>query len=315
MASNKISNIRLSIRRVPTKGLPGDDPTLFNIKLGASLKGGSPLRGLTHREEEKYMPDIINYSVNDVQWRRATKNYWNNISVIIPADGTTSERLQGKILEFSFEFKSESIFNDFERLITFEEKAKMLSALDAEDKVKLIKGVTDYVLFQYCIKSSSVANRPSDMNKSPKISFYLYSEAIETKVKYNTLLLEQKAMAKFINVIEDEAVVDALLVMFEQDLKLFKDAPSKHLALDACIKADPKSFLIFAEDKNLKVKALLGKAVRLDIVNKPMHSDNYYYGDNNETILGSNLNEAVLFLLDGKNAQITNTIIARVNNK
>ena len=79
MATANTSNVKLSIRRVPSKGLPGDDPTLYNVKLGASLKGGSPLRGLTHEEEEKYMPDIINHSVNDNNWRRATKDYWNNI--------------------------------------------------------------------------------------------------------------------------------------------------------------------------------------------------------------------------------------------
>ncbi len=43
-----LSKVELSIRRKDSIGLPGDDPTLHNLKIGSALKAKSntPLRGL-----------------------------------------------------------------------------------------------------------------------------------------------------------------------------------------------------------------------------------------------------------------------------
>lgn len=310
------SNIKLSIRRVTQIGLPGDDPTLFNVKLGASLKGGSPLRGLSHDEEIKYMPDIIGYSPNDNDWRRATKDYWNNISVTIPADGATADELQGKILDFTIAFKTKEAQSQVESLLSFTEKAQELTRLDNQGLISLIYGVEDYVLFQFATKSSSVANTIKDIRKSPKISFYLYSKAVEVQAKYNLFKLRTEAKKVFLSLMEDESLVNALLVMFEQDVNSFADLPSKHLALEVYVDKYPQEFIKYTQDSTLKVKSFISKAVKSGIINKPSNSDNYYYGDNNDVLLGKNLEEAVLFLTDvePKNQEIKSAISARLKN-
>lgn len=308
------SKVVLSIRRVAQIGLPGDDPTLFNIKLGASLKGGSPLRGLTHEEEVKYMPDIINFSPNDVDWRRATKDYWNNISVVIPADGATAEQLQGKILDFTVNFKNEEDRKTFESLLDFTKKAEMLSKLDKDNAINIIYGVEDYVLFQFATKSSSVANTIKDSRKSPKIKFYLYSKDVETKAQYSLFKLRNEAKKRFIGIMDNEAVVDALLVMFDQSLVSFDDLSGKHLALEVYADKHPKEFIEFTKDKTLQVKSFIAKASNYGIINKPSNSENYYYGENNEVLLGKNLEEAVLYLQDTSNQEVKNAIKARLTN-
>lgn len=306
------SIVKLSIRRKDAIGLPGDDPTLFNIKLGSSLKGGSPLRGLTHEEERKYMPEIIGFDPSDVKWRQATKNYWNNISVIIPADGLNADELQGKILTFTVDFKHKDDKDKFDSLSDFEEKALLLTQLDSQNKITLIEGVENYVLFQFAIKSSSVANRVKDQNKSPKIKFYLYSKAIEVKAKHILFKLRNEARNAFFNVIEDETIINALLTLFGQSSDTFKDLESKHLALETYVDKYPKQFLSYINDADLKIKSIISKAARFDIVHQPSNSSTYYYGDNNEVVLGNNIDEAVLFLKDQKNAEIAKSIIARL---
>ena len=52
------SKVELSVRRKGTKGLPGDDGSLHNRKIGASLKGSSPNRGLTFEEEKNLYANI-----------------------------------------------------------------------------------------------------------------------------------------------------------------------------------------------------------------------------------------------------------------
>ena len=316
------SEVKLSIRAVGKPGLPGDDITLYNNKIGSSLKGDGPLRGLNFDDEAKYLPQIVSVSPKDVSWRSATNAYWNNISVPIPADGTSvgDTELEGKVLIFVVEFTKKEDKEIFDNTFDFEKKASILEELESKSLVPMvISGVSSYILFRYSLVYGRVSNTVKDIRKSPKIDFYLYSKQVETKNAYASLMQRAKAVDIFVSLLspDKEKMVDALLLMFNENLAAFKDLESKHLILESKANQKPSEFIKFATDSNLAFKGLITKAVTMKIIHNPSNTDSYYYGDNNEQLLGHSLNDAVLFFKSeaDKNKQIFSTVKARIKNK
>lgn len=302
------SVVELSIRRKQIIGLPGDDTTLHRLKIGSSLKGTGPLRGLNYDEERKYLPEIVGMSPTDNEWRKTLINYWSNIAVDVPADGVGTGKLQGKPLIFTVAFGTATEKENFERVLSLEEKAEL------SQKGEVIEGIADYVLFRYCLLYNKVANKFEDIGKSPKILFYLYSKATETRVEHNAFKLRVKANTLFTQVLMDEDVVDAVLLMFRQDLKEFETLQDKHLALEGLLKTKAADFIKFMEDSNLKVKATIKRAVEARIIHNPPNTDSYYYGENNEVTLGTTLIDAVIFWKSDEkhNKEIVEAINARL---
>lgn len=311
-----LSKVELSIRRKDSIGLPGDDPTLHNLKIGSALKAKSntPLRGLEYGEEVKYLPEVIGYAPTDNDWRRKTSDYWNDISVVVPADGMTAQALQGKIVTFTVAFENESDKKNFESVFNFEEKASILRKLDEEGKCEIVAGINDYILFRYCLVYSKVANRIEDVNKSPKIQFYLYSKQNEIKSNHIALKARVKANNKFAEILMKEEIINAVLLLFGQDISAFEELSEKHIVLEGLIKVNPAKFLAFVEDSQLEVKAKIKRAVELRIIHNPANTDSYYYGEQSEVNLGSSLNDAVLFWKNEKNAQVIQVIEARLKS-
>lgn len=307
--SKNRSIVELSIRRKEIKGLPGDDSTLHNLKVGASLKGNGPLKGLTYDEEIKYLPEILGVSPSDNEWRKTTRDYWYNISVPIPADGITADKLQGKPLRFTLQFKTAKDKDDFDKVLSFEEKA------EASKKAEVIDGVGDYILWRYCLVYSKVANRYEDVRKSPKILFYLYSKENETLVEHKAFKARVKAQTMFTKILMDEDKINSVLLMFDQDLSAFDTLQDKHLALEAFIKNKPALFVTYMEDSNLEIKSLIKKAVDNKIIHKPVNTESYYFGENNEVALGHTLIDATLYFKsdEASNVEIVNAIKARLN--
>lgn len=303
-----ITTAELSIRRKSIQGLPGDDTTLHNIKIGSSLKGNGPLRGLDYDEEREYLPEIIGIAPNDIEWRKNVAEYWHNISVGVPADGTTIGKLQGKLLTFTIGFKTLEEKKAFETVLSFERKAELAK------KGKIIDGLEDFILWRYCLVYRKVANRFEDIGKSPKILFYLYSKENETKVEHAAFKLRTKANKLFSSILMEEDKINAILLMFDQPLSTFDNIADKHLALEALIKVKSKSFITFMEDGKLGIKASIKKAVDGNVIHKPANTDSYYYGENNEVCLGTTLIDAVIYWesKETNKIEIINAIRARL---
>lgn len=302
------STLELSVRRKNQIGLPGDDPTLHNVKIGSSLKGQGPLRGLTAEEERLYLPEIIGMSPSDVEWRRSVTEYWHNISVAVPADGVAIGKLEGKTISFTVEFDNPKLKEAFESVIEFDKKAEIAA------KGEVIHGVADYILWRYCLVYGRVANRVQDVNRSPKIHFYLYSKANETKIEHTKFILRNKANGLFASIIAEEKKINAILLMYGQDLTAFDTPADKHLALEALIKVKPADFIAYVEDGDLGIKASIKRAVKAQILHNPPNTATYYYGDNNEALLGTTLTDAVLYWKseEEEKVQIITAIKARL---
>lgn len=306
------STFELSIRRVDQPGLPGDDTSLYNLKIGSALKGQSPLRGLDFEEERKYLPEIIGIDPKDVEWRKKTNNYWSNISAVVPADGTTTLKLQGRPLSFTLMFTNKNDKESFENTLDLEKKAEYAQ------KGTVVDGIGDYILFRYCLVYGRVANSRDDIFKSPKIRFYLFSKETEVKNNHAALKLRQQANKLFGTILDDaqESKVNAILLMFKENLGLYDTLADKHIHLESLASTRPKEFIKFMQDNNLSVKAFIKKAVTHGIIRQPVNTDSYYYGDNDAVCLGTNLVDAVLYCKspDETNKQIVAAIKAQLKN-
>lgn len=307
----------LAIRRKPgLVGLPGDDPTNYNIKIGSSYKGINHLSGLTRQEEQQYLPTILSVDPEDkFHWLEAVKNYWSSISVAVPSDEETGNKsLKGKVLNFKVAFTNEKAAESY-KIASLEKKAEIMK--DGHGIV--IEGTSDYVLFRYCLVYGRVANTFDDIYKTPKIWFYLYSKDQEAKKEYNIFKLRNKATEAFLSIMTDEPIVNSILRMFGENpnnLDKFGNIADKHLILDKKIQAQPQVFLDFVKDKDLSIKAFIKAAVAKNVVYNPVSTDSYYYGADKDVLLGRTLLDAVLFLQskEEKNVNIRDSIKAQLKN-
>tara|TARA_R110000772_G_C13310328_1_gene440549 strand:+ start:70043 stop:71077 length:1035 start_codon:yes stop_codon:yes gene_type:complete len=307
----------LSVRRkFLNAGLPGDDATIQNPKIGSSFKGKAPLSGLTMEEEKVYLPEIIGISPLDINWRKEVKDYWSNISERVPHDSEgTNDRLPGRYMTFSINFTKKADKEAFDKAKTFDAKAAIAERGEIHPE-----HTADYVLFRYCLKYSRVANNEKDKHLSAKIEFYLYSQEVEAKKAYGEFELRNQAREVFANLLQDSVVIDALLRVFEQnpdDTFVFPTPQDKHLKLDEFIGKNPKRFLVFANDKSLKEKAFIKEAVAAMIIYNPANTQVYYYGEDKQILMGNTLADAVLFLKskEEKNVQVYESIKSQLHFK
>lgn len=305
----------LAIRRKPgLVGLPGDDPINYNFKVGSSMKGVDCLRGLNRQEEVKYLPSLINIFPEDTQhWLQATRDYWSNISVFIPSDEeTTDKKLKGKVLQFTVSFKSSKIAEDY-KSATLEQKVSIIQKSGGE----IVEGISDYVLFRYCLVYGRVANSFEQIYNSPRIRFYLYSRDQEMKIEHNIFQERIKATKVFLDILTDEKTVDAVLRMFGKKPESFETLGEKHLEVDKIKTNTPRLFIDYVNDKDLRLKASIKRAVELGIIYNPTNTDSYYYGADNDILIGSSLLDAVLYFKseDEKKKQIRDSIVQQLKGK
>jgi hypothetical protein len=278
------------------------------------MKGVDCLRGLNRQEEVKYLPSLINIFPEDTQhWLQATRDYWSNISVFIPSDEeTTDNKLRGKVLQFTVAFKSAKIADDY-KSATLEQKVSIIQKSGGE----IVEGISDYVLFRYCLVYGRVANSFEQIYNSPRIRFYLYSRDQEMKIEHNIFQERIKATKVFLDILTDEKTVDAVLRMFGKKPESFETLGEKHLEVDKIKTNTPRLFIDYVNDKDLRLKASIKRAVELGIIYNPTNTDSYYYGADNDILIGSSLLDAVLYFKseDEKKKQIRDSIVQQLKGK
>lgn len=303
----------LSIRRRPgLVGLPGDDPVNYNFKIGSAIKGVDALRGLGREEERKYLPHIINVSPEDQNhWFTASKDYWSNISKFVPADEeTTNKELKGVILKFTVNFKSQIIADQY-RSAGLEDKAKIV-----EKSGIVVEGIANYILYRYCLVYGRVANSFGQVYNSPKIRFYLYSKDEETRKEQSVFKLRTLATRAFLDIMEDDKVIDSLLRMFGKNPDIMESLGEKHLEIEELKNKSPNRFLEYIKDRDLSLKASIKKAVSSNILYNPKNTDAYYYGADNEVLLGTSMIDTILYLKsnDPKKKEVRDSIVQQLKN-
>lgn len=296
------------IRHKPITGsLPfqsKDAITLNKIGSSFSSKGSDVLRGLTYDEELKYLPDVIGVNPKSEQWDKATKEYWINITKVIPPpdkDGSGGLKLEIGRIYFNQEDE------DFDSRCSDEslKRGKPISA-------------SDFILWRYCLVYNRVANSIDDIYKSPKIDFYLYSKEEEIKAKKSTFKVAREANQLFYSKMADRAWIDWVLRVFiagDKEAKIFiKDLDTieedeKDIELEKYVKKSPDRFVSIGTDANLELRAFIELCVVMNKLVRLANTDTLLMGD---LTLGNSTVEAIAFLKNPKNAKVYDTLKAQV---
>jgi hypothetical protein len=320
VAKNHVSNnytYNCCIRRKPNlTAIPGQDPNEAVWKLGAALTAsGLNLKGITGDLERKYMPSIVQLNPNDNGFKNAVDDYWANISKLIPPDEPYKQDFeQGVRLTIKFKITGAKSNEAYKSKTTIEEKIEYLNKL-LTSKYNTVEGesfylaeleedsISDFLLLNFAIKSSKVANNIKDVNKSPKILFYLYEKESAIKAAMSFIELKDKATELFQSIREDNDKLTSILYGFNKFPGDYPTILDKVVAIDGLYTKNENSiklFLDLAQDKNYKIRLLINDALFKNKLHKLPNTESIMY---NDKVIGSNMNDAIHYLLNDETGQ------------
>lgn len=285
------------VRRRPNTSLFGANSNLIekNFSITASSKNKGILRGLTSEEEKKYLPQIIGISANHNEWEKSTIEYWANISVPVP-DG------EGLKLDISMEYNSEE---------------------EAKRDTKKISGrplnLTDYIVWRYCLVYSRVANKFEDVEASPRIKFYLYSEEQERINKNLKTETKLEATRKMLEILNDKKKIKAVLTVIASKplakVKVAYNTPEDdyNSVLDTIVTEMPEEFLDIVKDESIIVKAFIEDCIINGFLKRISNTTSIMDVDDN-IVIGKDIDEAVGYLTSPIGATLKTKLKAKLSN-
>lgn len=313
----EIVNFTCSIRRKPgMTGLPGADPNERNYKIGSSYDSNTrgTLKGITGELETIIMPYIISTSTNDSKYRESINNYWQDISVPIPADHENmKDHEQGRVCNIKFSSNVARLKETFnskqgveakilylqQKLITPVEGATGVAGQQVYQATLDYDSIGDFLLLSYSLKYSRVANDYADIYNSGKILFYLYEKSTAISSKLSLIQAIEKASKLFVLVQDNPLLLNSILLEFGENPNLYDTKEERIIILHEAYNKDKTSidkFIKAAEDTNWETKYLIKSAVSNNKLKNPTNTESYYY---NEMLLGNTLENTILKLNSG----------------
>lgn len=262
-----------------------------NYKLGGSTRNEDVLRGLTSEEETRYLPSIIGVSPTNVEWSKATKDYWSNISIAVPEG-------EGKKLNISMIYNSEQE-----------------SLADKDNRKGNPVNMNDYIVWRFCQVHGRVANNADLADNSPKIRYYLHNEReVKNQIKA-TLNTKMEAMKLFLEIRQDKNLCkNILLVLAKDDAALqtrLVEEQDLDINLNFVLENNPNKFIATANDKNLLVKAFIERCVNKGILIRIPNTDAYKTKDDN--IIGNTTDAVIAFITSDTGKALKENLKAQLN--
>ena len=301
-----------------------------SYRIGAAFRHGGTLRGLSFEEEKSLLPDIIGVSNTSPDWKKATKDYWCDISLPVPAndiDGFGG----GLELEVGFMYANQADADkgrkeEDEELIAFNNALnkgqEYIMKYDVRYKVGHLINPANFVAYRYILLHPEVANRVDDLYKTPRILFYIHSQQVENKIKHVALKARKQAYGLFIELIDQPVKtryvisllskeIDAIARKNKETYDLSSDM-GRQIALEDLARDKPGRLISVYNDENLIDKAFIEECIKHGYLKRVSNTDTIIYGAN--TTIGYNLDQAVIYLRDPANATIKQELEAKVTN-
>lgn len=272
MASRKIF-----IRRRPNNTkIPDDLYKESTRKIGSKLtSSGEPLSGLTVEEEKKWLSQHLSMSPQDVGFRKAVRDFWFNISIVVPQPGVELE----------------------------------IGLNEDKEPINLL----DYVKYRFAIKCPEVASDEQALRADPTKKYYVDDPVAKKKEKYDSMNKQKEAYKAFILVTSDEKNDTKVKHMFRMltgnNPEIFERMDIE-MALEKISKETPELFLKYYSNKHLEMEALIAEAVSYEIIHK--FGDSYRYFDQ---MIGDNIESAVAYLNDKKNSEILTVVKQKIKEQ
>lgn len=299
-------------------------------RLSSIFKGRGPLKGLTFDEEVAFLPSIIGINPKSEKWTEAVQAYWANISLDVPFNYVNGKDEGGVELEVGFVYQNQKDA-DVGRAEEEAEWAKYQARRNAGQfyEMKFTKrcelgtpiSVTDFILYRFALVHSHVANTPEEVGNSMKIRFYLESDIQRREKEVQQHQFNVGLMQSYITLLSDRDKVDAVIAVTSSsrervgrktgkryDLRTDID---KDLYLKDYMEAFPQNFMAFVDDKRLKVKAFIHKAIENGVLRELPNTGIIMYGD--DVLVGNNIEEACDFIALDSNKGTVKEIKARID--
>jgi hypothetical protein len=220
---------KVIIRRKEVQGfLPKEIRAGARVTIGSMYVGRQPLKGLDSEEAKKYLPDIIGLPANHVDFPAAEKDFWANMKIKVPFEGTELD-------------------------ITTDENGTPIN-------------VMDWITYKWCSKHRHVADKKEVMDAHHR--FYIYDPNRELVDQNNKIKVKKEADKEYIKVSTDIDKMRRVLRVFgtpkPENLTEIQVENSLYEIKDK----QAEKFLKVVKDQNLDLKAEIEEMVALGVIRK-----------------------------------------------
>lgn len=281
---------------------------LFPERLGSSTPAITKL--LNHSEELKvimsYMPNIAAEGIPNIQ---EIRNYFYAIDVFVKPGGTKMQ--VGWQYDVNDESKEAAIkqlaMKAKKKFETSEDLGKYVEGIDSKGKPNITEenkyrygrpiNPTEYIWWRYSTYHPEVVKHMDDINKSPKLKFYLSDEESKRIRRKQTLAKSNEAMKVYLKVIESEESMNNIIdIMYTNpDYKTItkEDKPD---IINRLYNESPDKFVSVAEDDKLKDRAIVERMIRYGVLKRLDGSAVIVDSADSSNLVGNNMDEAIMFL-------------------
>lgn len=233
------------------------------------------------------LPNLIGMNRNSQEWEREKTDYISNLLIRVPISGY---RLN---LQHSFDrndmlkkdnidkyIKDYKLYDPVKKEEEYSEEKLYghiitnVAPIDLHMYFRFVDS-KDYLFWVYATLSSQVANTAEDVEKSTNIRFFLFDEKIADKVEADLIGSKIKTVNKISGIKSGEdktSIIDMALVLdlveFEELLEMSDTDKIEYCfaKLYAMANEYPTQVMAIAEDKDIKLKGFVRKAISKNLI-------------------------------------------------
>jgi hypothetical protein len=255
------------------------------------------LIGLTEQEREIILPKVI---VNDrtnkgLDWNIKVRDYYSNLTIDVPYGE------EGRELNIST--KKQKVTNLEGEVVEFDYPI----------------APADYIIWKQCLADSTVATTKHELRNKENFTFYLVDTNEDKRLKLQLRDDEDTLDTMYLKLVsKDEngefkkkAEVDACLRLLGSNPSMYEDLEKKDElstyknsskdSLKEGVKLKDTLFYRVLNDEDLSIKSIIMVYVEAGILEQ---EGTYYREPQSDTIIGSDLNQAVNFMKDSNNSEL-----------
>lgn len=281
-------------------------------RLGESKRSTSKLKS-DGKLMSLLMPELLGISEESPKWDERLVEYFGSLTVYIQ---NTLKLEVGHLYSINDPNREEDIklLQKDNKLINSDESLAnyVESNIPYERRILYGRPINsyDYLVYRIALEHGHVANNIKDVDASPRIRFYLYTDeekAIQLKEEAESKRNLIKAQSIILS--DDTVLSDVLwaynLVKPNGNADKYKD-DEKVIAIDRISKENPSWILSISTDKNLPLKAKIAKYIATGILYQLPGSDVITDGVNKDVTLGNQMIDVIRYFKDSSNTQVVN---------
>ncbi len=236
------------------------DQSVYHLGSSYDSRTSDILRGLSFKEEDELLPDIIGVSADSYEFVAGTKKFWSSVDLPIPN--------AGKQLNITTR--------------SVKKKIKDANGNSTEIVIEMPLVPLDYIHYRYALKHSRVARSLEEALGRNDIDIYIEDHKAEADAKINSLDAKNKARQKYLELAtgtaKDFELMKAIIIntreIHGKGVPLIQDEIL--LLLDVIHEKYPAAFLEAASDTNLKQRAFINQLLDFQIIHT---ADNQVFDD------------------------------------